>query len=286
MIRATSALHLSLLAAAALAAAACSDPLPSVPERTIAYTVLATQQNVAGDAYVLRPTALFFRTNSLNLVSSANAPDQCVDRAYAPHSPAVADTFPAVTYLNAGESVALETNAGTTSTLIATTDAYGKSYYAPAANASVAPFTPGDVVTLTVPGGGTATNAFPATTLSQTTVTPFTAGDVATSSNDPEGLKITWSAPPTPPSGVVPTGMLVSLRYASFGTGAANREVFCSLVDDGSYVIPVDVAAGWFKSLPNGHDILFTRWRADVVQSGNIYTSVVSTITVPTATVH
>ena len=67
MTRATSALHLSALAAAALAAAACSDSLPSVPERTIAYTVLATQQNVAGDAFVLRPTALFFRTNSLNL---------------------------------------------------------------------------------------------------------------------------------------------------------------------------------------------------------------------------
>lgn len=285
MTRAPSALYLAALAAVALATTACSDPLPSVPERTIAYAVLATQRNVAGDAYVLRPSALFFRTNSLNLLESSRAPNLCVDRPYAPRSTAVADTFPAVTYLDAGSQIPLESSAGTTATLVQTTDAFGKTFYAPAGNASVAPFTPGDVVTLTVPGS-TGTNSFPAMTLSQTTVTPFTFDPVATSSNDPDGLKITWTPPPQPPSGVVPSGMQVSLRYAAIGSGSADREVFCSLVDSGSFVIPVDVAAGWFRSQTAGHDVLFTRWRAEVKQVGPVFTSVVSTFAVPTATVH
>lgn len=269
-------------AASALALLACSDSLPTVPEREIAYTVLAERPNAAGDAFVLRPTALFFRTNQLSLLESAKAPDQCEDRLYSARSAAVTDTFPNATYLNAGDAVSLSTSAGTAATLVATTDAFGKAYYAPAGNAPVAPFTPGDVVTLTVPGGPAGVPAvFPPVTLSHTTVTPFTFAAVATKSNDPDGLRITWSAPPAPPSGVAPTatGMLVSLRYATVGTGAANHEVFCTLVDDGSFVIPIEAAANWFRSLPNGHETVFTRWRGEVRQlATNRYANTISTL--------
>jgi hypothetical protein len=276
------------LVAAPLGLAACADSLPSVPERDIAYNVLAIQPNGAGDGYVLRPTSLFFRTNQLDLLQSSQAPNLCEDRTFVPRSPAVTDTFPTVTYLDAGSTIALSSTGGTAATLVSTTDGYGKSYYAPSGNSPVAPFTPGDVVTLNVPGGAAGgNNIFPAVALTHATVTPFTFDSVSLKSNDPDGLKITWSPPPSPPTGSAVTGMLVSLRYAAVGSGSPDHEVFCSLADDGSFVIPIESASGWFKSLATGqHQTVFTRWRGEVRQHAtNRYSSVVSTIveTTPTA---
>ncbi|HET7456844.1 MAG TPA: hypothetical protein VFJ74_04250 [Gemmatimonadaceae bacterium] len=277
-----SALRFGALAAAvSLSFAACTDPLPAPVERTFAYVVLPTQLNSTGDAYVLRPSALFFRTSQLSLLESANAPDQCADRPYVPHSTAVKDTLPTVAYLNAGAELTLGIT-GTSTAMPSHVDDFGKSYYGPTNNAAV-PFTPGDVATITVPGSS-GTNPFPALSLSQTTVTPFTFDAVPATSNDVSGgLKLTWTPPPTAPTGVAPTGMLVSLRYASAGTGTPDREIFCSLVDDGSFLIVKGDAAGWFTSQQITHAVSFTRWRGEVKQVGNVFTSVVSALSVPTA---
>lgn len=270
----------AIFAVATLAFTACTDPLPQPVDRTFAYVVLPTQLNSTGDGYVLRPSALFFRTSQLNLLQSADAPDQCADRAYVPRSTAVTDTLPSVTYLNAGTKLSLAVG-GVTTPLPLHVDDFGKSYYGPVNNGSVA-FTPGDVVTLTVPGS-TGTNPFPSLTLSQTTVVPFTFDAVPSTPNDVTGgLQLTWTAPPAPSTGVALSGMLVSLRYASTGSGTPDREVFCSLKDDGSFLIDKDIASGWFRSQAVTHESSFTRWRGEVRQIGNVYTSVVSAFTVPT----
>ena len=289
MTRVTSARSLAALAATALVSAACSDPLPSVPLRTYAYAVFAAQPDqAAASGYALRTSAFFFKTNSLTPLKSGNSPDLCQNRAYAPPATGVADTLRNVSYLDAGSSLALETAGGTTASLLAQTDAYGKKFYAPSGNAKVGPFAPGEVVTLTVPGGS-GTGAFPATTLTQLTVEPFTFTDVATDTNEPNGgLKLTWTPPTAPPTGTAPTGMLISLRYALVGTGAANRELFCSVRDDGEFIVDQDVAAPWFNSLTNGHEVVFTRWRGELsdLQAGNFYKQVISTLSVtqPTTT--
>jgi hypothetical protein len=287
MTRVTSALSLAALAATGLASSACSDPLPSVPLRTYAYAVFVAQPDQsAASGYVLRSSAFFFKTNQLNPLQSGNAPDLCQNRAYAPPPTGVSDTLPAVSYLDAGSSLALETAGGTTASLLAQTDAYGKKFYAPAENAAISPFTPGEVVTVTVPGGS-GTGAFPATVLTERTVEPFTFTEVATDTNEPNGgLKLTWTPGDTsgtePPAGTAPTGMLISLRYALVGTGAANRELFCSVRDDGEFIVDQDVAAPWFNSLTNGHEVVFTRWRGELstLQAGNFYKQTISSLSI------
>ena len=235
--------HLQLSALVTpLALAACLDPDP-VPESN--YGVIGLTSVVTSTDTILSPEGLFYRTGLLGLPSSRVISDQCQVAAYP--TPAQSTQLPR--FLDAGDSVIVST-ATTTKFLFPTVGANGESYVLDAGERFR--FTPGENVTVTVPG---APGGFANGTISVLTARGFTLGSIAASppANDP--LPLTWS-----PAGDDSTKMLVSLQYG-VGQLAANQQIFCSFVDDGAAEVPAILLTQWRNATTGSRKVEAARWR-------------------------
>lgn len=250
-----------LLVALALSASACIEPLETATGRFGAITAAAFE---AGAAYTMRPEAAFYGQTDLSYTPFAN--DTCLVAQFFPNSSTINGSL---RFLDAGERL-LTSIGGRVDTLVPVPGIALRIYQSP--NAAGIPYTPGDTLTLTIPGA-----EFPASAISVRTAETFTHGAIGVPAAD-QPLALTWTAAPSGGS-----NMTFSLRYAnSFSTTGLNEQVFCSFIDDGAATVPASVLGGWVNALNNQRQTKATRIRArEVIVDARTRVSLLSTFSQP-----
>lgn len=190
---------------------------------------LLSAQGSAG-AYTTSPAIAFYRVAGATLVNSAITRDTCFETTYTPSGDTVATIAPPV---SAGSFVLFAVG-GHTDTLKRSNSL--DPYYR--ASGAIA-FTPGDSVTVTIPGDA---NGFPMSSFRAGTAEAFTVDTIA-SVTEGDPVSVTWTSSRTPGS-----AMLIAFRYASSGARTLDREVACSLVDDGSVAVSGAIMQNWERA--------------------------------------
>lgn len=246
-----------LLAAALLAAAACSRADLRVQQEDYAVIYLDAVP-VAGGTSV-SPYATFFRSQPLGIATSVSPLDSCRLAAYSDSTTAIANTAG----IDAGATVKVSVS-GDSVSLTPTVQPGIRTYRLPGSQGLL--FTPGDTVRITIPG---APGGFLASTIAARTADAFTRSALPVPDTG-AAIALTWT-----PDALPGSSMLVSLRYNAPGTSLLNTQVFCSLVDDGTFTIPSAVLAGWRAA--SVRDAVTSRWRTEIRQIGNSFLIVSST---------
>ncbi len=203
---------------------ACLDPLP-VPQGRYGAITAPTFAGTGG-GYTVRPQAAFYGNTDLSYVPFPS--DTCLITSYSDSSAVTGG----LRFLNAGDFLQTSVS-GRVDTLLPIPDLNLRVYEFPVSTGI--PFTPGDTLTVVVPGA-----SFPASAVSVRTAEAFTHDSITVPAVG-AGLNLTWT--PAVASG---THMTFSLRYHNgFGTIALNEQIFCSFIDDGSQTIPTGYLDGW-----------------------------------------
>jgi hypothetical protein len=257
----------SMMVAAVVLVASCNldSSLDFSSERNYAFVTIPGAQRSTGE-YRTQPTAEFFRGSIGTIPNSSVIPDTC---GLNPNFTETSSPLTGLTDLTAGASITLEFDSGTETLL---PEPYqGRTRYELPADAS-APYTPGDSVVVTIPGG-----AFPATTLEAKTAEPFTITGLSTPAAG-ENMQLQWT-----PADDNQSGMIISLRYAAPGTGSAlNREVRCFFVDNGADSVPTRFAQLWASPTVTRREAVATRLRTRIVSVSGALAEVISFFQVPT----
>ena len=256
------------LAALLLAATACVDTLP-VPNGRFG-TITAGAYDNGGGSWVMRPEAAFYDKTDLSYVPAVG--DTCVITTYSP----IQTVNAGLLTLNAGEF--LFTSIGGRADTMIPQPGIGLRVYTAIRPLGI-PFTPGDTLTVTVPGSPT---GFPASAISIRTAEAFTHAAVGVPAEN-VNLPLTWTAAPSAGS-----QMTFSLRYASSVSGGAlNEQVFCSFTDDGAATINANYLDGWRTALNNNRSTRALRVRSrEVLVDGRTRLSLISSYGQPLLTVN
>lgn len=250
-----------------LVVAACVDTLEPSKNRFGLVSYTAFTDEVRG--YVMDPEATFYDKTDLRYTPPPA--DSCVLAAYVA-APIAGSSFPT---LSAGDF--LVTQVGAQRDTMRGAIEFGAYVYRPARKTGI-PFTPGDTVTVQIPGS---VAGFPGATLSLRTAEAFTASTVGIPESATEDLPLTWT--PAPVAGSL---MTVSLRYGNaFSTGALNEQIFCGFTDDGSGTIPATLLSGWRNAISGLRESRLIRLRSKELAIDDRTTlTVLSSFGRPTAT--
>jgi hypothetical protein len=254
------------LLALSVVGAACVDTLEPSKNRFGLVSYAALTDEVRG--YVMDPEASFYDRTDLRYTPPPA--DSCVVAAYVA-APIAGSSFPT---LSAGDFLVSQVGAQR-DTLRGAVE-FGAFVYRPVRRTGI-PFTPGDTVTVQIPGSLT---GFPGATVALRTAEAFTADSIGIPETSTEDLTVTWTAAPAPGS-----LMTVSLRYGnSFGTGQLNEQIFCGFTDDGSATIRAPLLSGW-RNAPQGlRETRIIRLRSKELQIDDRTTlTVISSFGRPTA---
>lgn len=212
--------------------------------------------------YVVAPNAFFLggTTNQFSVFPS----DSCVVSVYQP--PAISGYS---RMLLAGDAIGVSVS-GQAGSLLPETDGFVITYSA--VTPTGISFTPGDTMTVTVPGE---TDGFPAASIKVRTSEPFTHSVVPEVPEQGVAIDLTWDAAPAPGSVIS-----FSLRYASNGANVVNQQVLCVYTDDGAGTIPGYLLNGWRTT--DRRQLVVTRLRHTTVDVDDRSTlAIVSTFTRP-----
>lgn len=245
---------------------ACVDTLEPSKNRFGLVTYTAFTDEVRG--YVMDPEAVFYDRTDLRYTPPL--PDSCVVAAYTPPV-LVGSSFPT---LSAGDY--LVSRVGAQRDTMRGAAEFGAFVYRPVRRTGI-PFTPGDTVTVEIPGSVT---GFPAATVVLRTAEAFTAGPIGIPALAEEDLPLTWTAAP-----VAGSLMTVALRYGNaFSNGQLNEQVFCGFTDDGSATIRAELLSGWRNAAPGLRESRIIRLRSKELPIDNRNTlTVLSSFGLPTA---
>ena len=253
-------LYPSSLAALALLAGGCHS---FELERTRFAIISVPATAVAGGGYATKPTAFFFEGSGIQLSSTQLGDQGCLDRPFAPVAPA------AFTRIDAGAAVEVNLG-GTDATLSPAPSLTGTTYRLP--DEQSIPFTPGNEITLTIPG---AVGGFPARVVRARTVEAFTPGPVAIPASTTDDLELTWTPVPSLPG----SAMFYSFRYAATASASIDREIACVFADDGTGFVPATTLSGFRNS--GFRSVTAQRALISFERVGSAITHVTSTLLVP-----
>ncbi|HSC31533.1 MAG TPA: hypothetical protein VLD17_07400 [Gemmatimonadaceae bacterium] len=245
---------------AVLGACSLSTDLPTT--RPLGVVVL-TDTVDADSNTVLFPVAHFFNGTGVVVPNSRNVVDSCVVIPY------LADTgsfpynqFPA---LNAGDSVIVQTGSVTASlfpVFIGTSQVATGQY--DLGTAPPMPFTPGNQVSVTVPGA-TGSSSFPPVAASAATAAPYTVNPI--NRNPPvDSFTISWQ-----PAAGTGSAVVFAVQFDTAATATGNPipiEMYCSDEDTGVLTVPQAVARLWLKALPGPRNLRSYRWQSTVQNNG------------------
>ena len=257
--------------ASAFAAAALALSLTSCLKGTDSSSgtpigIMSMNARTTGTGYTTYPVLNFYSARSAVFTAAQSRTDSCSKTSYVPNS---SDPNVGVSQIGAGIALAINLS-GRSDTLrkVSTTNPT----YTLNATAGMS-FTPGDSITLSIPGD---LAGYPRTTFTARTAEPYTFGAITVPTVG-AALPLTWSA-----AADVNSAMLVMLRYASTNNGTLDTQIFCDFADDGTATVPAALAAFWAASTTR---TFFTqRLRTIVAQpSGtNVYFNLISTFDRPT----
>lgn len=241
---------------------ACEDSLSvDIPEDTWGFVQLVTAQ-VGGEHQTL-PEAIFFRGRLGGVPNSDLVFDSCNTVAFS-----TGGDLGSVTYVDAGAEVSL--TLGGAITPLERMVSQNRTFYQPSGGAIT--FTPGDSVSVDVPG---AVGGYPQSSVRARTAEPFTMSDVTVPAGT-EAIQLQWT-----PATDGNSAMIVSLRFATEGATAPNRQVLCPFTDDGVDSIPFRFYDDWASG--SQQTVVSTRLRTRyVIAPGSAILGVVSTYQVPT----
>lgn len=211
---------LPLLFALVLAVAACDQLTKVAATDPFGFMVMNARARSAG-GYSTQPRAYFYTSYQVNLASAASAWDSCRVYPYDPNSVPPGGG----SYLPAGSSLAVRVSGSSAVLAPASTTTPGPYDMATSGLA----FTPGDTVTLTVPGDRA---GFPAATVSSKTAEPFTVDSLVTPTLG-QAMPLRWSLPADNNS-----AMLFSFFYSNIGASVPNEEIYCTYRDRGADSVP------------------------------------------------
>lgn len=254
--------NLSVLGLALGLAACLNSSEPFGGQQNYGFVVLET--GLETEDFVLQPSATFYRTGQIQLPGTTSTADDCIILPFNPDQGG--GIFPPT--LSAGASLQL-TLSGVETQLDSVRTLAGLRYIP----ADLTAFTPGDTVTIDVPG---ADGGFPSWTMRAKTAEAFTADEVPTH-EDPASLEFRW----TPATGAG-SRMVVSLRYPD--VGGEMLELYCELADDGAYDLTSDLAEGWRIANALEKEASFTRWRITTQTTNGAVLLAMSSLQVPTPT--
>lgn len=265
--RSSSSLRRSLPALALLLTSACVDTLDIPDARYGVVSVTTYADDIAGTT--MAPEVIFYDKTDLRITPPGA--DSCRFATYTANPNVNTNSFT----LGAGDYLL--------STIRTRTDSLRPYFvgnltiYRPPTGRTI-PFTPGDTLTLQVPG---APSGFPAITANVRTAEAFTHEPV-TPPADGQPLTLTWTPAPQPGS-----LMTFALRYAnSFSTDQQpNEQVFCGFTDDGSGTIPAEYVEFWRNAPVASRSVRAIRLRVkEVVIDSRTRLAFVSTYGVPLLT--
>ncbi len=220
----------------------CIEPLKPSRERT--GFISATTVSLGASSYGLKFVGAFYRQDNLDL--QFQDPETCAGYVYSPTPPPLA-TFPTI---DAGPRLVTQVS-GRQDTLFKNTELAIETYQLESVNS--VPHTPGDTLTLTIPGTVT---EFPPQTLRVRTAEPFVLDPVAAGGPD-DPLNLTWTAAPAPGS-----LMIVGLRYNASGTTEVpDTEIRCAFNDDGTGTVIVPYSSAWSAAAAASRSVVAQRVR-------------------------
>ena len=239
----------AVLASIVLAACIETEPLPET-----SYGVIGLNAVVTSTDTLLSPEALFYRSSQLLIPTSSINQDACTIAQY----PTQGGEGSLPRFLDAGDSVAVST-AALTRFLFPTIEDNRELYALPVDESMR--FTPGEEVTITVPG---APGGFANGTISVFTAHAFTLDTVSSQPPEDSTLKLRWT-----PAGDDSTKMLVQLRYG-VDEAEPNQQIFCELLDDGEAEVPAQLVTNWRNAELGSREVDAARWRvaAKLVNDG------------------
>lgn len=259
-------LILAGLGAATLAGCTALDNTEPTTNRYASFSIRA--KNSANSRATANATAIIFEAYTAAVPNSAlQRNDQCV---YAPVDTATA----IVKGVKKAGSPATLVIGGTTVTM-----PYDDLYFR-YANAENTPFSysRGDVAIASIPGDAA---VYPAASISVPLAEPIIPG-VITVPTGTEAMSFTWNGAIDSTSAVI-----LSLRYANPATSTyANEQIYCSLNDDGSHLLPTTALSAFLVSPNSKRSLQLTRWRTresfpDARTILHIASSVDTTLTFP-----
>lgn len=259
-----SGVTLALLLAAA-AATGCDMATSGNAGSPYGVGVISTQRS--GGSFTMSPAIAFYRVTGATLINSVVTRDTCLEAPYVPSADPVTSFAPAV---SAGAFITFAVS-GHLDTL------RHSNLVDPFYRAAVAiSFTPGDSITIGIPGDQ---NGFPASTFRAGTADTFAISPIThVATGDP--VQLSWTTTP-----VTGSAMLLSFRYASSDSvPALDRQLTCSLVDDGAVTIDAGTIFNWANA--HRREVQATRVRSLIaqIQVPRSYFNVASTfdVMVPT----
>jgi len=248
-----------------LLAAAAGACLSSTAPKSSPYGYLTVVAQKAGTGYVASTIGSFFDASGLGAPSVITPWDSCRAQNYAPASNVgFGEVFPSV---SAGAFIQVRLGARTDSifpVVVGTETQYR-------ARTNGIPYTPGDSVSIVVPG--TASD-YPAVSLRAKTAEAVVMQDFgvpAAGSN----IDLQWTAAQDQNATLV-----VALRFA-IASDALNAQVYCQFKDDGTGTVPARYASEWAAA--TNRTWVVTRVRSTVmsVPKGG-YFNFISTFDLPT----
>jgi hypothetical protein len=247
------------LALAGVALTACISTEPQ-PTHDYGFVVLVGQENAESDSVVSDPLAYFLRTSNLSVSEGGATNDECTIGPI----PESNEPQPGLPYLDAGTQLMVVLTGHPPLTLARSQPFPNQILYRQAGDHT---YTPGTAITASVPGtdGG-----FPEMSVTGTAATAFEVAEVPVGDSPASTIALSWD----PPATAGRTTMNVSLRYAE-ASAEINRQIFCTLVDDGSYTISQLQAEGWNTSQNDEREALFERVRIELEESDETMSTLV-----------
>jgi hypothetical protein len=250
---------------------ACNADDPQVPRENYAL-IFTDARELPGGGYVTLPVANFVNSQQLVFDFSTNPADACLEGAYDPTQEG--SDLGQLTYLDPGDVTVA--GGGAQRSLDLVVDAEDDSESWEITGGEGLPFTPGDTLTFTTTG---ATEGFPLFSIRARSAEAFTFTEPTVPAVG-QPVLLNWTT-----TGVRPgSAMLVSLRYRTTTSGPLTRQIFCEMVDDGSFSVPAQFATFWRTS--DSTATAMSRWRTEYKQvDDDSFAVVFSNFTVPVPSV-
>lgn len=235
----------------------------SLEVERVQVALISVPSELTEEGYESMPFASFIEGTGIGLSSTTVGQEGCIDRA------TTASTgSPTFDYIDAGPSITARFSGPEATLTKRTVDS--RTTYALPEGISLA-FTPGEQITVTIPG---AVDGFPARQVTARTAEAFTAAEITLPTSTTADLTVTW----TPVPDISGSAMFYSIRYSSPGV-SDEREIACVFRDDGTGVIGATMLTEFRQS--SVRDAIAQRARITANRAGSVITHVTSTFGVP-----
>jgi len=234
---------------------------------SVPYGFVTVVAQTAGAGYTASPVASFFDARGLGAPGAVSAWDSCRVQPYSPGAVlSFGDVYPSI---GAGSAVAVKFGARTDSLFPV---AVGREIQYKLRTPTSIPYTPGDSVSVVVPGNS---DGYPAISFRAKTAEAVAVTNFGTP-NGASRLDLRWNAAQD-----LNATMTVSFRFGASGADSLNTQIYCQFKDDGADSIPARYMASWAQAPTRSWTAQRVRsYVASVAKGG--YFNFISTFDVPT----